>query len=293
MAGEGSRVDFYLKDKQLDYAPLDFWHETARYGNPDPVLKLGMTKHPYAGQVMDLGMKPSPPTRGFSTKGLASYHGVDDESDTLTKLVQNMEYDSPKDFFDKHQAKGNIREGLSYDEWESQTKKLSNGDMAVMINAHSRQPMDPSTWSHEWGHLGQFEVSKKGSGREERQRMRDILYADSRNLNILEENIEWFEKRKVTVGDDNWNAILKTTLLEDKWANEDLKAIGKSPGAEPNLQIFSDWMSGGRTKEGYEKVRGEKRMYWEMKGYPNQIGVEERQMPGFWDSMMKKLGLKD
>ena len=264
-----------------DYAPLDFMHETARYGNTDPSLKLGMISNPYAGQVIDLGMKPLPPTLGFDTMGLTSYQGEDAESDTLTKLVEVMNYDSPKSFFDEHQAKGNIREGLSYDEWASQTRKLSKGDIAVMINAHARNPMDPSTWSHEWGHVGQIEISKRGSGREERQRMRDILYADSRNLNLLEEDIEWFEDRKVPVGGDTWNKILQKTLIEDEYANIALAKIGKSPGAEPNPQVFKNWIRGGRTEEGYKMARGERRMYEEMTGYPNQIGAEPK--PGFFD----------
>ena len=40
---------------------------------------------------------------------------------------------------------------------------------------------------------------------------------------------------------------------------------------------------------GYKKVRRENRMYKEMTGYPNQIGVEQMNMPGFFDSMMNKL----
>ena len=82
--------------------------------------------------------------------------------------------------------------------------------------------------------------------------------------------------------------IYGLALHEIKLANKAIVKQGRTPGAEPNMQPYKDWIAGGKTEDGYKKVRREKRMYEEMTGYPNQIGVE--QMPGsIWDKIKRRL----
>ena len=245
----------------------EFQQETYRYGNPSPVLKLGMLKHPDAGHVVDLGIDKRYQIR--ETRGQA---GLSDRGSTTGEIIESIEdpdtgvgYESLRKYYDDQKKAGTIREGLSYEDWAKTFKSLSEGESYVAMVAQAPLPLRPATWSHEFGHLGQFEVMDKkiGSTREARQRMTDIMYpssrylvelTDSENIPEIEEDLRYLESIGYEIGDDAWMQLYENTKLEHKYANEELKAMGKTPGGTPNLQVLEDWLEGGRTKKGYKEV---------------------------------------
>ena len=72
--------------------------------------------------------------------------------------------------------------------------------------------------------------------------------------------------------------LYENTKLEDEYANEQLRLMGKTPGGTPNLQVLEDWLEGGRTKEGYEEVIKKRR---------------RENLPGFSGLWNKAKGLLD
>ena len=238
---------------------VEFLAETRRYGNPSPSTKLGLQRNPNAATVVDMGIVPLKTTRGFPTRGVA---GISDEGDTVREVVSNFNYKSPKEYYDKMKKKGVIREGLSYEDWISKTRPLEDEENFVAGIAHAIRPLRPTMWSHEFAHLGQFDTPQSGSGKEARQRMRDIMYPSLRHPEEIEDDILFLEKLGYKIGDDNWIKLHNQTLLEDQYATKVLENDWKKSGkkgelpdtGKPNLQIFQDWLAGGRTKGGYKSV---------------------------------------
>ena len=229
----------------------EFQQETYRYGNPPPTLKLAMLKYPDAAHVVDMGTVARDADEGRSMRGLAG-HAY--EGGTLEEVVYNMGYDSLRDFYDAQKKRGSIREGLSFKDWVAKTRPLKDEERYVAGIAQAETPLRPTTWSHEFSHLGQFATPESGSGKEARQRMRDIMYPSLRHPEEIEDDLEFLEDKGYEIGDKDWMQLYENTKLEDEYANEQLRLMGKTPGGTPNLQVLEDWLEGGRTKEGYKEV---------------------------------------
>jgi hypothetical protein len=272
-------VSYYLDDKPY----MGEWEmETMRYGAPDPVSKLGYDRN--LAHVVDTGiaLEPANPNRGWATRGEWS-RNVEPETTSLERVVENLGYKSTEEFWDKF--KNQMREGLTYDDWIAQAKATGDAREFVSVNAQAINPMTPALWGHEFGHSGQEKLKTPDSIREALADMRDAMYANPnrpRELETIALSLEDYSQ-------DQLDNIHKLALHEIELANKMLIEQGRTPGAEPNMQPYKDWISGGRTEDGYKKVRREKRMYEEMTGYPNQIGVEQMKMPGFFDSMTNKI----
>ena len=259
----------------------EWGHETMRYGAPDPVSKLGFDRN--LARVVDTGiaLEPSNPNRGWAKRGLWS-RNVEPETTSLERVVSNLGYKSTGEFWDKF--KNQMREGLTYDDWIAQAKATGDAREFVSVNAQAINPMTTALWAHEFGHSGQEKLKTPDAIREALADMRDAMYANPnrpRELASIARSLEDYSKEQL----DN---IYGLALHEIKLANKALVKQGRTPGAEPNMQPYKDWIAGGKTEDGYKKVRREKRMYEEMTGYPNQIGVE--QMPGsIWDKIKRRL----
>ena len=253
----------------------EFQQETARYGNAPPTLKLAMLRYPDAAHVVDMGTVARDVDAGWRLRGLA---GEADSGGTLEEAVEELGYDSPRHYYDVQKERGSIREGLSYEDWIKTGKSLKEDEPFVTGVAQAVTPLRPNMWQHEFAHVGQFEIPQSGSGKESRQRMRDILYPSLRHPEEIEDDIDYLEKRGYTIGDADWMQLYENTKLEDEYANKQLRLMRKTPGAEPNLQVFTDWLDGGRTKEGYEEIL-EKR--------------HKKNLPGLLGTWHKTMGLFD
>lgn len=230
----------------------EFQHETYRYGNPPPTLKLAMLRYPDAAHVVDLGTpQPSRPEYGWDLRGGA---GHADTGSTIGEVVERLGYSSPREYYDDQKKRDNLREGLSYEDWMATAKPLGENERYITGVAQSYNPLRPNMWQHEFAHLGQLDIPESKGGKEFRQRMRDIIYPSLRHPEAIEDDIEYLEEAGYVVGDGAWMQLYENTRLEDEYANEQLKAMGKTPGGEPNFQVLTDWLEGGRTKEGYKEV---------------------------------------
>jgi hypothetical protein len=230
----------------------EFLQETYRYGNPPPTLKLGMLKHPDAGHVVDMGTpQPKRPDLGWEMRGLA---GHSDLGSAIAEVIETTGHDSPREYYDYQKKRGNLREGLSFEDWMKTDKSLKADEPFVAGVAQGQEPLRPTMWSHEFAHLGQFATPESGSGKEARQRMRDIMYPSLRHPEEIESDLEWLEDEGYEIGGEDWMQLYENTKLEDEYANEQLRLMGKTPGGTPNLQVLEDWLEGGRTKEGYKEV---------------------------------------
>jgi len=257
----------------------EFQQETARYGNAPPTLKLAMLRYPDAAHAVDLGL-----SKDFKAN-IRGLGGHADTGSTTAEVLSNIRdpdtgrgYDSPRKYYDDQKEAGTLREGLSYEDWVKTFKSLGEDERYVAGVAQGYSPLRPTMWQHEYAHVGQFEIPQSGSGKEARQRMRDILYPSLRHPEEIEDDIDYLEKRGYTIGDTDWMQLYENTKLEDEYANEQLRLMRKTPGAEPNLQVFTDWLDGGRTKEGYEEIL-EKR--------------HKKNLPGLLGTWHKTMGLFD
>ena len=251
----------------------EFLHETYRYGNPPPTLKLGMLKYPDAAHVVDLGLD-----KRHRISGVRGRAGLADTGSTTGEILEIIAdpdtgrgYDSLRKYYDDQKKKGYIREGISYEDWAKTAKPLSEGERYVSLPAQAKNPLRPTVWSHEFSHLGQIDLRDKkvGGTREARQRMTDIMYPSFRHPEEIESDIKWLEKEGFEVGGEAWMQLYENTQLEHKYANEELKAMGKTPGGTSNLQLLTDWLEGGRTKEGYNEVIKKRRK----ENLPGLLGV--------------------
>ena len=234
----------------------EFQQETYRYGNPPPTLKLGMLKYPDAAHVVDLGL--SDKYRISSVRGRAGHADTGSTTGEILEIIADPDtgrgYDSLRKYYDDQKKKGRIREGLSFDDWKKTFRVLREKERYVAMPAQAKDGLRPTVWSHEFAHLGQFDTPESGSGKEARQRMRDIMYPSLRHPEEIENDLEWLEDEGYEIGDKDWMQLYENTKLEDEYANKQLRLMGKTPGGTPNLQVLEDWLEGGRTKEGYKEV---------------------------------------
>ena len=260
----------------------EFQQETYRYGNPPPTLKLGMLKYPDAAHVVDLGL--SDKYRISSVRGRAGHADTGSTTGEILEIIADPDtgkgYDSPRKYYDDQKKKGRIREGLSFEDWEKTFKVLRESERYVAMPAQAKDGFRPTVWSHEFAHLGQIDLRDKkiGGTREARQRMTDIMYPSLRHPEEIESDILWLEEGGFEVGGEAWMQLYENTQLEHKYANEELEAMGKTPGGTPNLQVLKDWLEGGRTKGGYEEVIKKRR---------------RENLPGFSGLWNKTKGLLD
>lgn len=238
----------------------EFQHETYRYGNPSPTLKLGMMTDPNIAQVVDMGTYSRDPEYGWNLRGVAvneatNPSGFEEIIDSVGKGVTARQY------YDANKEAGSIREGLSYEDFTDSFKPLKDG--TVLGVAQSYRPLRPNFWSHEFSHMGQYQIPIRGDTplkAELRQRMRDIIYPSTRHPEEIADDLEFLKRRGYDIKEntsqakDAWNNLYEATLLEDEVANEKLVKMGKTPGGKPNMQVLQDWLAGGETKEGYEMV---------------------------------------
>ena len=136
----------------------EFLHETYRYGNPPPTLKLGLLKYPDAAHVVDLGLSDKHRMRGV--RGRAGHADTGSTTGELLEVIADPDtrrgYDSLRKYYDDQKKAGTIREGLSYEDWAKTAKPLSEGERYVALPAQAKNPLRPTVWSHEFAHLGQI-----------------------------------------------------------------------------------------------------------------------------------------
>lgn len=94
----------------------------------------------------------------------------------------------------------------------------------------------PNVWSHEFAHLGQFDTPESGSGKEARQRMRDIMYPSLRHPEEIEKDLQWLEDSGYEIGGKDWMQLYENTKLEDEYAAKVLEDDWKKAGKKENLQ---------------------------------------------------------
>lgn len=235
----------------------EFQHETYRYGNPSPTLKLGMMTDPDIAQVVDMGTYSREPEYGWDLRGVAVNKAT--KPSGFEEIIDSLGYESVRQYYDANKERDAIREGLSYEDFTGSFNPLNKGQSAVLGVAQSYRPLRPNFWSHEFSHIGQYQIPIRGDTHlkaELRQRMRDIIYPSTRHPEEIADDISYLKRygydiRKNT---DAWNNLYNATVLEDEVANEKLIKMGKTPGGTPNMQVLKDWLAGGETKEGYEMV---------------------------------------
>ena len=267
-------------------ADTEFMVEAGRFGNTDANLQLGLNwwwdtqgKHT---QIFDTGQSIDP---HWMTQGRAISTGRLPEGvkNTGDLWARSAGYANGKDWFDSMKKAGKLRPEVvekGFDEWEKEMLEVGK-DPTLFMYIQSKRPLEPETWTHEFSHIGQYLIRKAGitagidpeewkasgvieSDDEEKQRVRDIMMSSPGDL-AYEDAHEWLQYNRK---DDQGNPIPYTSreirkiaehvLLEDEYANQVLESQG-----------------------GLAKPSGDISQY------------ETQHMPGFWDSMMKKLGLKD
>ena len=268
-------------------ADTEFMVEAGRFGNTAPTLQLGLNwwwdTQGDRTQIFDTG---EPFSKMWDRRGQAfgtgrPPKGVFHTGDMWAKAAG---YENGKDWFDSMKEAKKLRPEVvekGFDAWEKDMLEVGK-DHALVMYLQTRNPLQPETWTHELGHIGQYLLRKAGlkagisqrewkgsgvlkSGDEERQRVRDIMMSSPGDL-AYEDAHEWLQYNRK---DDQGNPIPYTSreirkiaehvLLEDEYANQVLESQG-----------------------GLAKPSGDLSQY------------EAQHMPGFWDSMMNKIkGLFD
>jgi len=249
-------VSYYLEDKPKfgGLADTEFMVEAGRFGNTSAPLQMGLnwwwdTKGERT-QIFDTGEEfdTQPWDRRGQTWGAGRLPNKFFKN-TGDAWAQSAGYEDGADWFKKQKAKGNIREGLTFEEWEKDMLELGKEE-ALAMYVQGANPLQPETWSHELGHIGQYLLRKigiksgidpqewkesgvTGSSNEELQRVRDLMmsspgdpaYKDARH---------WLKHVKnVPYTKDEIKEIAGHVLLEDKYANQVLESqggIAKSSG---------------------------------------------------------------
>ena len=250
----------------------------------DPVSKLGYNAD--VGRAVGLGISQRA-GQGFTRQG-QYYWGsdVEPEKTDLAVMTESLGY-STREFWDDY--KGRMKTGMSYEDWLATGKAIGEAREAVLINLHAHRRGSAQLWAHEYGHRGQrlahdLELSDALRTREHieireaMQDMRDVLYANT--LRVKE-----FHEQAEEIGElpkEEFDLIYNLVLEEDKLANEKLMSQGRSPGPEPDMQPYLDWVEGGKTVEGYKKAR--------RKRVDSTWGNEQSGILGLWN---KTIGLFD
>jgi hypothetical protein len=269
-------------------ADTEFMVEAGRFGRTDATTQLGLDwwwdtqgKHT---QIFDTGESFDISERGG--KGWSRQGGVVSKGElpegiknTADEWAKAVGYKDGADWFYTQKAKGNIREGLTFKEWQKDMLELGK-DQTLVMYAQAINPLQPETWTHELGHIGQdiiraggLDLDKikvpwykdrptdpfKDFTKEAKQRVRDIMMS-SPGQGPYDEAHDWLQRsRKDDKGkpspytEKEIRDIEQQVLLEDELAN---------------LKLESRW--------GFTLPSGDLSQY------------EEQHMPGFWQSMTNK-----
>ena len=279
-------------------ADTEFMVEAGRFGKTDPMTQLGLdwwwdTKGKRT-QIFDTGQSFDPSERGgkgWTHRGVAYNKGTLPEGveNTADMWAQYAGYRDGKHWFDSAAKAGKLRPEVvkkGFDEWEKDMLKLGE-NYALVMYSQAVNPLQPETWTHELGHIGQeiireggLDLDKievpwwkdrlpknpfKGSTLEAKQRVRDIMMS-SPGQESYKNAHEWLQtSRKDDKGnldpytDKEIRNIAEQVLLEDKLSN---------------LKLESRW--------GVTLPSGSLSQY------------EEEYMPGVWDKLRKRMsGLID
>ena len=285
-------------------ADTEFMVEAGRFGKTNPTTQLGLdwwwdTKGKHT-QIFDTGESFDPSERGgkgWTHRGVAYSkgtlpEGAENTADMWAQRVTDPRsktgaaYKNGVEWFKHQKSLGNIRKGLTLEEWKKDMLKLGENQVLVMY-AQAINPLQPETWTHELGHIGQeiireggLDLDKievpwwkerppkhpfRGSTIEAKQRVRDIMMS-SPGQESYKNAHEWLQTSRK---DDKGNLdpytekeirnLSQQVLLEDKLAN---------------LKLESRW--------GFTLPSGSLSQY------------EEEYMPGVWDKLRKRMsGLID
>jgi|TARA_R100000656_G_scaffold45030_1_gene36797 hypothetical protein len=268
-------------------ADTEFMVEAGRFGNTDPALQLGLNwwwdTQGERTQIFDTG-EPFD-TRPWSNRGSAFSRGTNKPKgfNTADNWAQKTGYKDGADWFYSMKAKGELRPEVvekGFDEWEKDMLELGKEE-ALAMYIQGKNPLQPETWEHELSHIGQYILRRTGvkagisqkewkasgvgkSSIEEKQRVRDIMMSSPGDP-AYENAHKWLQnnRRDIPYTPEEIREIAERVLIEDKYANRVLESQG-----------------------GLAKSSGDLSQY-EKEYMPD----EGKDMPGFWDSMMKKLGL--
>lgn len=279
-------------------ADTEFMVEAGRFGKTDPTTQLGLdwwwdTKGKRT-QIFDTGESFDPSERGgkgWTHRGVAYSKGTLPEGveNTADMWAQYAGYRDGKHWFDSAAKAGKLRPEVvkkGFDEWEKGMLKLGE-NYALVMYSQAINPLQPVTWTHEIGHIGQeiireggLDLDKievpwwkerppkhpfRGSTMEAKQRVRDIMMSSPGQASYKNAH-EWLQtSRKDDKGnldpytDKEIRDIAEQVLLEDKLSN---------------LKLESRW--------GFTLPSGSLSQY------------EEEYMPDVWDKLRKRMsGLID
>ena len=278
-------------------ADTEFMVEAGRFGKTDATTQLGLDwfwdTQGKRTQIFDTGQSFDPSERGdkaWRHRGVAYTKGTLDEGteNTADMWAQRVidprsktgaRYENGVEWFKHQKSLGNIRKGLTLEEWKKDMLKLGENKALVMY-AQAINPLQPETWTHELGHIGQHIIREggldldkievpwwkkrptdpfKGSTIEAKQRVRDIMMSSPGQASY-EQAREWLQNsRKDDKGkpspytEKEIRDISEQVLLEDKLAN---------------LKLESRW--------GFTLPSGSLSQY------------ESEYMPGIWDKLRKR-----
>ena len=274
-------------------ADTEFMVEAGRFGDTDPTLQLGLNwwwdTQGKRTQIFDTG-ESFDLKRPWSLRGSAFKFGnnIPKGFNTADNWAIDTGYKDSRDWFNSMKDAGELRPEVvekGFDEWEKGMLELGN-DKSLAMYIQGKNPLQAETWTHELSHIGQYiireaglkaGISQKefnasvvtGKSKEETQRVRDIMMSSPGDP-AYENAHKWLQNNRrddqnlpIPYTPEEIREIAERVLAEDQYSNRVLESQGGLAKSSGDLSQ-------------YEK---------------EYITDEGKDMPGFWASMMKNLGL--